>query len=120
MDLFTKQNQSRKSGGEMSVNNLLLEIYKHYKKWWYAYIFIGGLIFLFGQNYKIAINVTDSLPGHVYLVSKGELPKKNNDPVAFVWVDHEKKTPFPSGVTFVKLAAGLPGDVVTAGHCPFY
>ena len=101
----------------MNKNSLLLlgkGIFAHYKKWWPIYLLTSILALWFSHNYKFAINVTNSLPGTVYLIVKNELPLKNQ-PMAFVWHDTEKKTPFPDGVTFLKLAGGVAGDVVLRG-----
>lgn len=96
----------------MRLTNLTRGVLAHYRKWWLLYLVIGAGVLLFGQNYKIVFNVSDSLPGRVYLVVKGEMPTKNDEPVAFRWEDDQKQTQFPTGVTFLKLAAGLPGDKV--------
>jgi conjugal transfer pilin signal peptidase TrbI len=94
------------------VYNLVFGMYLHYKKRWPAYVITAFVLVLFGSNYKIAVNVTDSLPGYVYLVEKGTLPTRANEPVAFRWRDEAKITQYPDGVTFLKLVAGLPGDSV--------
>ena len=96
----------------MKLTVLARGVLAHYRKWWALYLVVGSGILWFGQNYKVVFNVTDSLPGRVYLIVKGEMPTKNDEPVAFRWVDAQKQTQFPSGVTFLKLAAGLPGDNV--------
>lgn len=85
---------------------------RHYRKWWLAYMVAATAIVWFGSHYKIAINVTDSLPGKVYLITKGELPTRHDEPMAFTWRDPQRKTQYPDGVTFLKLVAGMPGDVV--------
>lgn len=84
----------------------------HFATFLPLYMIVAALFWLFGQSYKLAINVTESLPGHVYLIIKGEPPTQRDEPVAFRWHDPERKTQYPDGVTFLKLAGGLPGDVV--------
>lgn len=92
--------------------NLGAGMARHYRKWWAAYLLVAASLIAFGSHYKLAFNVTDSLPGKVYLVVKGELPTRNDEPMAFVWRDPQHKTQYPDGITFLKLAAGMPGDVV--------
>ena len=54
-------------------------------------------------------NVTDSLPGRVYLIVKVQKPGQG-DKVAF----YPPKTPYyPQGIFFTKILLGMPGDVVS-------
>jgi conjugal transfer pilin signal peptidase TrbI len=56
-------------------------------------------------------NITDSLPDQVFLTLKHwSGPIQKGDYVAFEW---HGGGPFPKGIHFVKLIAGVPGDVVT-------
>jgi len=61
--------------------------------------------------FTVGINLDHSLPGHVFLIHKGEMPKRGQI-VAFRFQGY--KPYFPEGSTFVKILAGVPGDVVRA------
>jgi conjugal transfer pilin signal peptidase TrbI len=67
-------------------------------------------------HFSLGLNATPSLPHHLFLIHKGELPKRGQY-VAFRWPGGG---PYPAGVTFVKLLAGLPGDRVTRVDRNFY
>jgi len=61
--------------------------------------------------FTLGINLDHSLPGHVFLIHKGEMPVKGQL-VAFRFQGFPPY--FPQGTTFVKILAGVPGDVVRA------
>ncbi len=61
--------------------------------------------------FTIGINLDHSLPGYVFLIHKGEMPVKGQI-VAFRFQGY--KPYFSAGTIFVKLLAGVPGDVVSA------
>lgn len=63
--------------------------------------------------FTIGINLDHSLPGHVFLIHKGEMPRRGQI-VAFRFQGHPPY--FPAGTTFVKILAGVPGDVVQAAN----
>ena len=85
----------------------------HFVTWLPAYLLVGMVAFWLGQHYKLVFNVSESLSGHAYLVIKGELPTHHDEPVAFRWNDPQQQTQYPDGVTFLKLAGGMPGDIVS-------
>lgn len=58
----------------------------------------------------IGINVTDSLPGLVYVVRADELPSSHGEAVAF---QPPPNRFYPERLVFVKKVLGLPGDVVS-------
>ncbi|HGO6126537.1 signal peptidase I [Burkholderia cepacia] len=66
--------------------------------------------------FDYSINLTQSLPGTLYITRIGE-PVKRGDLVAFRW--HGGAT-YPRGVTFIKRVAGVAGDVVTIRAGVFY
>ncbi len=61
--------------------------------------------------FTVGINLDHSLPGTVFLIHKGEMPKRGQV-VAFRFQGY--KPYFPAGAIFVKLLAGIPGDTVRA------
>jgi conjugal transfer pilin signal peptidase TrbI len=68
------------------------------------------------RHYTIGLNASFSLPHHVYLIRKGEMPQRG-DYVAFRW---HGGGPYPAGATFIKILAGLPGDAVMRRGRRFY
>ena len=70
----------------------------------------------FGRSYLVALNLTESLPGTIFLVEKGVMPERG-ELVAFRW---EPDWPYPHGSIFVKKLIGLPGSVITAKGRDFF
>ena len=81
----------------------------HVRRYVLFYALIVGIAVIFEQNYGFGINASESLPGRVYLIHKGAAIHRG-DLVAFRW---HGGGPYPAGVTFIKIAAGAPGDRVT-------
>jgi len=71
---------------------------------------------LFNARFTIGLNASASLPQHVFLIHKGELPARGQY-VAFRWPGGG---PYPAGATFVKILAGVPGDTVTRIERDFF
>lgn len=72
-------------------------------------VVIGLSMIAMSKWYELSINLTHSLPGHVYLVKKdGQFQKQ--EIVAFKW---ERDFAYPKGTTFIKYLVGGPGDTVT-------
>ena len=88
--------------------------HRRFAKWALAsFALIGALAFAtvaIPDDVLIGINVTDSLPGLVYVVRAGERPTVRGDTVAF------RPPPnrfYPQRMVFVKKIQGLPGEHVT-------
>lgn len=58
-------------------------------------------------SYGIGINISESLPGRVYLIKKGAKPAFGL--AAFTWT---REKPFKKGLTLIKEIAGRPGDTI--------
>lgn len=71
---------------------------------------IAGLLFLLLMRVEIGINTSPSLPGKIFLTIKG-LPPVRDGYVEYL-IDRDIGR-HKSGVRFVKIVKGLPGDVVT-------
>ena len=69
----------------------------------------------FGRTYLIAFNLTESLPGTLFLIQKDTLPNRG-DLVAFRW---QANWPYPQGSLFVKRLIGVPGSIVSANGRDF-
>ena len=80
------------------------------------YVAMAMLALMFQHCFGFGLNVTESLPDRLYLIHKGE-PIKRGDYVAFRW---NGGGPYPAGVTFIKIAAGVPGDHVTRNDRSYY
>ena len=89
---------------------------RHLKRWTIAYLFATLATAWFDAHYTLALNVTESLPVRLFLVHRGELPRRG-DYVAFRWPGGG---PYPLGATFIKVAAGVPGDTVIRFDGDYY
>lgn len=65
----------------------------------------------FSSQYRLALNVTDSLSGHLYLIKlKDSSPYPRGTLIAFRWA---ADAPIPKGTTVIKEVAGIAGDRIT-------
>lgn len=78
---------------------------------WVMAAYLGSCRF-----YLVALNLTESLPGTIFLIEKGVIPQRG-DLVAFRW---EANWPYPRGCIFVKKLVGLPGSIVSAKGREFF
>lgn len=69
-----------------------------------------------GRGYMLTVNLTDSLPGHVFLIEKGRIPVLG-ELAAFRW---EETWPYPRGSIFVKILRGGPGSRVEVSDRNYY
>ncbi|MFZ2525166.1 MAG: signal peptidase I [Candidatus Ferrigenium altingense] len=84
---------------------------------WFPVVLWGMAAYLaFGRVYLVALNLTESLPGTIFLIEKGVMPQRG-ELVAFRW---EANWPYPHGCVFVKKLVGLPGSVVSAQGRDFF
>ena len=74
------------------------------------FLFLGVIGLVASQRWFLYTwNLTESLPGHVYVIQKGA-PVKRGDIIGFYW--HGGAT-YPKGEIFLKLVRGVPGDGIT-------
>ena len=85
----------------------------HARRWGIAWLALVIAAAAFQTNFRFGLNASPSLPNRLFLIHKGELPQRGQY-VAFRWPGGG---PYPAGVTFVKIVAGMTGDSVTA-TCP--
>ena len=65
----------------------------------------------FSSHYRLAVNVTKSLPGHLYLIKQGDASSyARGTLIAFRWAGD---MPIPQGTTVVKQIAGVAGDTIS-------
>jgi conjugal transfer pilin signal peptidase TrbI len=86
-------------------------------QWWIWWLPILALGIAASFFVSVSINVTESLPDHVYLVLKQSRALKRGDYVAF---RHPGWGPYPPDAPFVKVVRGVPGDVVDSRDRDFY
>jgi conjugal transfer pilin signal peptidase TrbI len=91
-------------------------INEHVRHWGIAWLLLIIAAGFFQGHFSFGLNATPSLPHHLFLIHKGEFPQRGQY-VAFRWLGGG---PYPTGVTFVKLLAGVPGDRVTRVDRTFY
>jgi conjugal transfer pilin signal peptidase TrbI len=79
-------------------------------------LWIAAAYLAFGRAYLIAFNLTESLPGTLFLIERDTLPNRG-DLVAFRW---QANWPYPQGSLFVKRLIGMPGSIVSARDRDFF
>lgn len=82
---------------------------KHVRRWAIAYLLLMVAAVTFHAHITLGLNASPSLPHRLFLIHKGESPQRGHY-VAFRW---HGGGPYPAGVTFVKVIAGMAGDAVT-------
>lgn len=77
----------------------------------YALLFAALLLatLLFTSRYQLAVNMTESLSGRVFLIDKTDRRAIKGELIAFRWED---APPIPDGITVIKRVAGVTGDTV--------
>lgn len=82
---------------------------RHLRLWGFPYLLAAMVAVWFDAHYTVGLNATESLPQRLFLIQRGEQPVRGEH-VAFRWLGGG---PYPAGATFIKIVAGVPGDVVT-------
>lgn len=88
----------------------------HLRRYLLGYAAATCLAVVFQQNFSFGINASASLPHALFIIHKGAAIHRG-DYVAFRW---HGGGPYPAGVTFIKIAAGVPGDRVTRVDRAFF
>lgn len=103
--LFTRSGLFRQFDHQLFHNRL-----QHLtRRWGVIWALAIAAAMLFQQHFMFGLNASPSLPVNLFLIHKGTAPMQEQY-VAFRWPGGG---PHPAGTTFVKLIAGMPGDVVT-------
>ncbi len=79
------------------------------------WVFLATATLLLGAHhlasrFHIGINVTPSLPGHVYVIDKTDRSIERDTLIAFRWTG---AAPIPRDLTVIKIVKGVAGDLVT-------
>jgi len=93
-----------------------LKLSAHLRRWGIGYLGVVLAAAWFQANYVLGLNASSSLPQHLFLIHKGGLPQRG-DYVVFRWLGG---APYPAGVIFVKVLAGLPGDLISRTDRDFF
>jgi conjugal transfer pilin signal peptidase TrbI len=82
----------------------------HARRRWWAYALAGAGFAYCGAHYRVALNMSDSLPESMYLVVLDSKPAAVGDFVAFEW---QRNAFYRRDWMFVKRVAGVAGQKVT-------
>ncbi len=96
-----------------------MRMLQHLRQWRFAYLSLLLLVLaalLFKSCFTFGLNASPSLPHTLYLIHKTATVERGQY-VAFRW---QGGGPYPAGVTFVKILAGVPGDTVTETDRQFF
>ena len=93
----------------LNIKRFSEEFPRHLRTHLLLYVSLVLLALMFGENYRIGINQSPSLPQTLFLIHRNEYPKKG-DYVAF---HPPVGTPFGSSAILTKIVIGQPGDVIT-------
>jgi len=101
--------------GAQAARARYLQQLRHAAPW---VLLIGLLLAAWHHYVLIGTNfVTKSLPDHVFVTLKQQRVLDRGDYVTFTW---SGGGPYPRGMRFTKIVAGMPGDVVTAEGPNYY
>lgn len=89
----------------------------HWRRWRLPFVlwWMAGYL-AFTKVFMLTLNLTDSLPGTIFLIDKRTFPRPGEF-VAFRW---EHNWPYPRGCIFVKRLTGMPGASVTASDRRYF
>jgi conjugal transfer pilin signal peptidase TrbI len=89
---------------------MLETAYNHLTRRALVYLWLLVAVLAFARYFTISINVSDSLPGTLFLVQKGAKPQKGD----FAAFRYAGGGPYRRGVLFLKRLVGAQGTVVEA------
>lgn len=95
---------------------MLFRLHDWVGRWFPVILWVMAAQLIFGRSYLFALNLTESLPGTIFLVEKDVMPRRF-ELIAFRW---EPNWPYPHGTIFVKKLIGVPGSIVTAKGRDFF
>jgi conjugal transfer pilin signal peptidase TrbI len=87
---------------------MLIRIFQSLSNYAPAFLWLLTLWVFLGRYVVISINVSDSLPGRVYLIQKGVMPELDD----FAAFHYQGGGPYPAGSRFLKLVKGVTGAKV--------
>lgn len=88
-------------------------LYEHLCRQYKTYILLLLAYLAFSLRYEFAVNASFSLPGTLYLIEKGDFPKRGE----YVAFTYQSDFLYPQGTRFLKRVMGTAGDSVqSSGH----
>jgi conjugal transfer pilin signal peptidase TrbI len=93
-----------------------LRLFDPLGRWFPLLLWVFAAHLAFSRAYLLAWNLTESLPGTLFLVEKDVMPARG-ELMAFRW---ENSWPYPRGSLFLKRLIGLPGSLVIATGRAFF
>lgn len=102
---------------------MLNRTYAHFSRYTPLYLWLIVGCIAFGRSYAISFNLSDSLPGTVFLIEKNQgLNPEPGETIAFLY---EGGAFYRKGAVFVKITKGLPGSIITSteveiGHHDYF
>lgn len=87
---------------------MLNTVYSHIARKAPVYLWLMVALLAFSRSFFLSINVSDSLPGTLFVIQKGTKPEKG-ELAAFRYAG---KGPYEQGALFLKRMMGKPGSVV--------
>jgi conjugal transfer pilin signal peptidase TrbI len=110
---------NRRLALRLDLEGLARTLRSHLHRWHIAYLSLMLLILaalVFRSCFTLGLNASPSLPHTFYLIYKDGKVERGQY-VAFRW---HGGGPYPAGVTFIKIATGMPGDTVTETDRQFH
>ncbi len=111
--LKRKRHPSDKSWGEIKQDikkyaQFVIEQTKA-RRLWKPFLIAFLVLYVWTSYFTFSVNMSDSLPGKVFLVYRTDKTLKQGDLVYFKYYGHY----YRKGIPFMKIVAGAPGDKVT-------
>lgn len=91
-------------------------LYEHLCRQYKTYILLLLAYLAFSLRFEFAVNVSQSLPGALYLIEKGDLPKRGE----YVAFTYRSDFLYPQGTRFLKRVMGTAGDSVQSRDHKYY
>ncbi len=91
-------------------------LHEHLCRQYKAYTLLLLAYLAFSLRYEFAINTSVSLPGTLYLIEKGDLPKRGE----YVAFSYQSDFLYPQGTRFLKHVMGTAGDSVQSRDHKYY
>ena len=91
-------------------------LYEHLCRQYKTYILLLLAYLAFSLRYEFAVNASVSLPGTLYLIEKGDFPKRGE----YVAFSYQSDFLYPQGTRFLKRVMGTAGDSVESRDHKYY
>lgn len=92
-----------------NLRRLVAALCQILKRYYLIFLFTGLALMLFTNRYQLAVNVTESLTGSIFLIDKSDKKTVKGEFIAFAW---NGAPPIPNGITVIKRVTGITGDKI--------